>query len=260
MQTSLPSINDESSSMLQKLLYTFRESGVRGLYRGVSAPLLAAAFVYAVSFWGYDTGKQIVRHLTHHADLSIFELCLAGGISGMPTALLMAPSERIKVLMQTDSRYSTMIGCALDIVREGGMSSLMRGTLLTLLREVPGSMVWFGTYEYIKLLLILLLGHVNASQLPSVAILFAGGVAGMVYWVVSMPVDVLKSRFQSAPERTYTGIFDVYRQVVRVEGMAALFKGTVPALIRAFPSSAACFFGMEVAKYFVNYLDAMLYN
>jgi solute carrier family 25 (mitochondrial carnitine/acylcarnitine transporter), member 20/29 len=260
MQTALPSSSgsESSSSMFQTLVHTFRASGVRGLYRGVSAPLLAAAFVFAVSFWGYDTGQRIIRYWTHHSHLTLLELCLAGGISGVPSALLMAPSERIKILMQTDSRYTTMLACGLEILREGGVRSLMRGTLLTLCRDVPGSMAWFGTYEYVKHLFMMSQGHVNASRLPPVVILFAGGLAGTVYWMVSMPVDVLKSRLQSAPEGTYSGVMDVFVKVMRAEGPAALFKGTAPALMRAFPANAACFYGMEVSKQFLDYLEAAL--
>jgi solute carrier family 25 (mitochondrial carnitine/acylcarnitine transporter), member 20/29 len=256
MQTALPSGHHESASMMR----TFRESGVRGMYRGVSAPLLAAAFIYAVSFWAYDAGQRIVRHVTRHADLYLFDLCLAGGMSALPTALLVTPSERIKVLMQTDSRHTTMFGCGLAILREGGIRSLMRGIFLTLCRDVPGYMAWFGTYEYVKYLFLIHLGHVHASQLPFLAVLVAGGLAGMVYWIVSMPVDVLKSRLQAAPEGTYSGVIDVFRQAIRAEGPAALFKGIAPALMRAFPASAAAFYGVEVSKRFLDYLEGLLYS
>lgn len=85
--------------------------------------------------------------------------------------------------------------------------------------------------------------------------LFAGGMAGIFNWSVAIPADVLKSRLQTAPEGTYpNGIRDVYRQLVREEGMRALYKGATPVFLRAFPANAACFFGYEYAMKFLNYI------
>lgn len=38
------------------------------------------------------------------------------------------------------------------------------------------------------------------------------------------------------------------RTLVKEEGMGALYKGTAPVMLRAFPANAACFFGVDVAK------------
>jgi solute carrier family 25 carnitine/acylcarnitine transporter 20/29 len=52
----------------------------------------------------------------------------------------MAPGERVKCLMQiqlaskAESKYSSSWDCAKQIYREGGIRSLYRGTLATLLR------------------------------------------------------------------------------------------------------------------------------
>ena len=77
----------------------------------------------------------------------------------------------------------------------------------------------------------------------------------MACWTVAIPPDVLKSRYQTAPPGKYTGIFDVYRQLIKTEGTGALFAGMRPALLRAFPANAACFFGMEVSKKMLQFMD-----
>ena len=48
-------------------------------------------------------------------------------------------------------------------------------------------------------------------------ILLAGGMAGIMNWVVAIPPDVLKSRYQIAPDGQYNGIRDVFREIVRRE-------------------------------------------
>jgi solute carrier family 25 (mitochondrial carnitine/acylcarnitine transporter), member 20/29 len=87
-----------STSVVRMFASTFREQGIRGLYRGVSAPLIAVTPIFAVSFWGYDVGKQIVARWsilpTTADDLTLTQKCIAGGISAIPTTLIMAPSER----------------------------------------------------------------------------------------------------------------------------------------------------------------------
>lgn len=78
--------------------------------------------------------------------------------------------------------------------------------------------------------------------------------AGIANWIVSIPPDVIKSRWQTAPEGTYKNMADVFFQLVRKEGPGALFKGLGPAMVRAFPANAACFLGVEVSKKFLDML------
>ena len=63
--------------------------------------------------------------------------------------------------------------------------------------------------------------------------------AGVAMWTIAIPPDVLKSRLQSAPAGTYSGIGDVLRVLLKTEGPQALFKGLGPAMLRAFPANAA---------------------
>jgi len=95
----------------------------------------------------------------------------------------------------------------------------------------------------------------STSELSPLAVLSAGGIAGVSCWTISIPADVLKSRYQTAPPGMYNSLFDVYRHLMKEEGPMGLFKGMRPALIRAFPANAACFFGMEIAKEAFAFLD-----
>ena len=226
------------------LAKTFHGEGVAGLFRGVSAPLSVVAPIFAVGFWAYDIGQRGIRQYYHYPvnhELSLGQLCLAGGFSAIPATVLMTPSERLKVLMQVHKgRYSSLWDCFRQTYAQGGLRSMYRGTALTLWRDIPGNVAWFGTYEFCKSLFTKWAG-VRRQEKSTVAILSAGGFAGMACWAVCMPFDVLKSRQQAATRSVPA--MDILRDLLRTEGWPALFRGLRPAMVRAFPANAACFYG-----------------
>lgn len=236
--------------------------GPAGLYRGMSAPLVGITPIFAVCFWGNDTGKRIARYLGKTPDnqeLSTGQLMFAGGFSAIPATVVMAPGERIKCLLQIQAQamdrgepklYDGMLDCAKKLYRQGGIASVFRGWEATLLRDVPASVGYFGGYEVIKRAL----KPKDSTELSPVNVVVAGGLAGMLNWTIAMPADVLKSRIQTAPEGTYRGVVHCYQVLMKEEGAGALFKGVGPALARAFPANAACFLGVEFSKKFLMYL------
>jgi solute carrier family 25 carnitine/acylcarnitine transporter 20/29 len=140
-----------------------------------------------------------------------------------------------------------MVDCGVKLFKEGGLRSIYRGTGITLLRDVPGSIAWFGAYEVIK-------GKISeatntpANELNPLIVMCAGGCAGVANWTVSIPPDVVKSRYQTAPEGLYSSTLHCATSLLKEEGAGAFFKGIGPAMIRAFPANAAAFLGMETAK------------
>ncbi|PIA15893.1 putative mitochondrial carnitine/acylcarnitine carrier protein [Coemansia reversa NRRL 1564] len=254
MQTS-----SEYKSTFDCFRKTLAENGIRGMYRGMAAPLVGATPVFAICFWGYDMGQKIMRsayNMSPTDKLSTNQILFAGAFSAIPTTAVMAPVERIKCVLQVASAngsgtaYKGPADAALSIVRAGGITSLFKGTCATLLRDIPGSVAYFGAYEFIKKALT---GN-NAGEGPisPLAIVTAGGLAGMATWTVAIPPDVLKSRLQTAPEGRYSGVRQVFVEMMRTEGPGALFRGVGPALLRAFPANAACFLGVEVSLQLMN--------
>jgi solute carrier family 25 carnitine/acylcarnitine transporter 20/29 len=218
------------------------KEGLPGLYRGVSAPMIAVAPIWAVSFWGFDTGDRLVRAafgLLPGTRLNILQLCIAGGFSALPTALVMVPCERIKCILQTQSdKYKGFADCASRLYSEKGLAGLYKGTALTLMRDIPGNMVYFGVYELAK----------EYMGPGPVGALVAGALAGISLWPVILPMDCLKSRYQAAPEGTYKNIGEVYTQLIREDGAAGMFRGIGPAMIRAAPANSVSFLGAELTK------------
>jgi solute carrier family 25 carnitine/acylcarnitine transporter 20/29 len=293
MQTATAT-NATTNTVRGALAEIFRsEGGARGLFRGAGAPLLAVVPTTAVSFWGYDAGMRAIvasRRVAGEDDddeeraPSTAEVCAAGAMSALPTALILAPTERVKCLLQVQRGrgggvvgggggvgvgvgvgggtryYSGTIDCARRLLEEGGIRSLYRGTGATLARGVPGTMAYFAAYEATKGAMTGVVdrrdgpgggGGDGGRPLSPVAVLIAGGIAGVAYWACVVPIiaDVIKSRIQTAPPGSYPrGYADVYASVVKEGGHAGLFRGFVPAVMRAIPASMARSLGMEVTR------------
>ena len=239
-----------------------REGLVRGLYAGVSAPLVGVTPMFAVSFWGYDVGKSLVnrfsevRYAHGTPQYSIGQISAAGFFSAIPMTTITAPFERVKVLLQIQGqkqlapgekpKYSGGLDVVRQLYKEGGIRSVFRGSAMTLARDGPGSAAYFATYEYVKRSLTPkdALGNATGGlSLP--AVLTAGGAAGVAMWIPVFPVDTIKSRLQSAEGRPTIGgtISGVYKS----GGVKAFFPGFGPAIARAVPANAATFLGVELA-------------
>uniref|UniRef100_A0A3B3E1U0 Si:dkey-150i13.2 n=1 Tax=Oryzias melastigma TaxID=30732 RepID=A0A3B3E1U0_ORYME len=211
--------------------------------------------------------------MKQEAKVSPLKNFVAGGVGGTCLLLVGHPLDTVKVILQTqprasalysgvydcfchivvrqvqsrsgESRYAGPLDCAFKLYKDRGIHGVYRGTVLTLIRDVPSTGLYFLTYEYLKGALTPV-GQ-SVSQLSTPNILLAGGAAGILNWTVALPPDVLKSNFQTAADGRYGGLWDVLRTLLREEGPKGLYKGFSAVLLRAFPANAACFLGFEVA-------------
>ncbi|RMZ77867.1 hypothetical protein DV738_g4092, partial [Chaetothyriales sp. CBS 135597] len=246
-----------------------REGARRGLYAGVSAPLVGVTPMFAVSFWGYGVGKQLVERVSTVevkngvAQYTIGQISAAGFFSAIPMTLITAPFERVKVLLQIQGQKELKPGeqpkykNGLDVVRqlyaEGGIRSVFRGSAMTLARDGPGSAAYFAVYESVKRALSPKDAEGNSTgELSLGAVMTAGGAAGIAMWIPVFPVDTVKSRLQSAEGNPTLG--GTVRQLYKAGGIKAFFPGFGPALARAVPANAATFLGVELAHKAMNQL------
>lgn len=108
----------------------------------------------------------------------------------------------------------------------------------------PGNAAYFGTNELVRWSLITR-PDMESRQLVAITLL-AGGLAGIANWLVAIPIDTVKSRWQTNDQ--YKTVLECTKDLVSKQGFGALFRGLTPALIRAFPANAATLLGVETAK------------
>lgn len=100
-------------------------------------------------FYANAVGKRLLKMDEHTESYS--KIILAGAFSQLLLVpCLVAPLERVKVLMQCDGKFSGQLDCLRHLVRSHGYRSLFKGTLLTYSRDVPSFTTYFLSYEYLR--------------------------------------------------------------------------------------------------------------
>ncbi|KAF4616303.1 hypothetical protein D9613_008445 [Agrocybe pediades] len=85
------------------LMQTWREEGVRGLYRGLPAPIVGSMAETATLFVTYTAFQDAIRALspsTSSDQLTIPQLALAAGGAGFVASFVLTPIELVKCKMQ----------------------------------------------------------------------------------------------------------------------------------------------------------------
>jgi len=249
---------------------SFRHEGIRGLYRGISSPLVGAAAENSALFFSYNVVQDIFRR-TVYSDLGASEslplnvLVLCGGASGAFASFILTPIELIKCKMQvqnelgrvhigarsisSNTRHAGPIALIGEVYRSRGLGGFWLGQMGTFIRETGGSAAWFGAYEYVS---FLFRRWKNSDKLSSGELMAAGAAAGVSYNVILFPADTVKSRMQTESIRAIgektKGFWDVGRDMYKVGGVSCLYRGCGITVLRSAPSSAIIFLVYETLK------------
>ncbi|KAK0202319.1 carnitine/acyl carnitine carrier [Desarmillaria ectypa] len=277
-----PEMTGKYRSTVHALATIIKEERFIGMYKGITSPLATAALMNGLVFASYRF--FIKSQLETSSSIpTLTQIALAGAGSGIVSSIVTTPTELIKIRQQSLLIPSSTYGVALDILRKNGIRGLYRGIAATALRDL-GYGSYFFAYEAtsryftptldssvhpseIQLLLSQVDGQVRA---PSwMAMLLAGGVAGIAGWMTTFPLDVVKTRMQSTessyrnsisspntgpspsspllPPDTnrYRTVWSTIVASYQVEGLAVFFRGLAPTLIRAVPVNMATFATFE---------------
>ncbi|KAF9482269.1 mitochondrial carrier [Pholiota conissans] len=144
----------------------------------------------------------------------------------------------------------TIWGMTLKIMREeGGVKGLYRGLITTAVGVAPYVGINFAAYEFLR-------GIVTPPGKSSVwRKLSCGALAGSISQTLTYPFDVLRRKMQVTGMQNgsvkYSGALDALQSVVRAEGVAGLYRGLWPNLLKVAPSIATSFFVYELVKEFL---------
>lgn len=225
--------------------------------------MLSLTLLNSIAFGLYGECKALVRSLNKNNDPTINSLqyYIAGCGVGFSSSVLSTPFEVVKVRMQHASgkQYKSSVEAATQLVRSYGPSVLYTGHMVNTWREMFFCTVYFGGYENLKEFLSTQLQQ-QGSPNPQLAILLAGGCAGMLGWLTSYPLDVIKNLKQTQTlEGTWLfrgqNSFHLAAQRFRQLGISGFYQGIKPSLIRAFFVSGTRFSAYEFALRMWKWMD-----
>lgn len=222
---------------------------VFGLFKGMAPPLAAVALQNAVLFGVYGNVLNLLS-TTQGEKPSLSHISVAAATSGAAQLWVVCPMElvKIKLQMQTElkrsssSRYRGSLDCIRKIYKTSGSRGIFQGMFPLVIRDVPGFMVYFASYEII---VDLLSSRESRGDVGLLAPILAGGLAGMISWTSTFPCDFVKSKMQADGNDgkfLYKGFTDCFIKNYRTGGVKTFFTGLGPTLLRAFPTNGVIFF------------------
>jgi solute carrier family 25 iron transporter 28/37 len=166
-----------------------KEGGTFRLWRGVSTMFTACIPAHAAYFSIFEAAKSAMGG--DKKELNEGAIAAAGAMSTFAHDFITTPLDLVKQRLQL-GHHGNLMSCMGDVIREEGVRSLYRSLPVTLLMNLPYGMVMVSTNESLKRVL-------NPSNEQNLgAFLLAGLGSGAVAGFVTNPLDVVKTRLQTA--------------------------------------------------------------
>lgn len=236
-----------NGSPLRVAMDMFSKEGISGFYRGLGANLVGVTPEKAIKLAANDVLRE---HLTLcDGRLPLEREIIAGAGAGVFQVIATNPMELIKIRMQMQSllpiheRQST-----LQVLRSFSIPGLYQGTIATLCRDVPFSIIFFPLYANLKKMT----ANTITGENSFFSILSSGMLAGAIGASGVTPADVIKTRLQVAGgKEKYGTLLNCFNTILREEGIRAFYKGVVPRTCVVAPLFGISLLSFEVQKEYI---------
>jgi len=170
---------------------------------------------------------------------------LIGGVSAAVSKTVVAPIERVKLLLQVQDamskkkstagepvaemkKYTGIGDCFTRVYNEQGLGAFWRGNLANVIRYFPTQALNFSFKDVYKKIF----NPYNPKTQPGMFFIgncASGGAAGATSLCVVYPLDFARTRLAadvgSGKTREFTGLVDCLKKVATADGPAGLYKG-----------------------------------
>ncbi|WOO77922.1 Mitochondrial glycine transporter [Vanrija pseudolonga] len=185
------------------------------------------------------------------ADIKAQHHLLSGAISGLTSAVCLQPLDLLKTRLQqgydVGRKSHRLTPVVRQVLAEDGVRGLWRGTVPTVVRNVPGVAIYFymlssiryelGRVPFFKTVVESTDGKKRSalSKLSATGNLVAGAVARTSVGFVLNPVTIIKARFESNAYKEYRSVTGAFRDIVSKAGFRGLFQGFTATAVRDAP-------------------------
>ncbi|KAK9369140.1 mitochondrial carrier domain-containing protein [Lipomyces kononenkoae] len=174
----------------------------------------------------------------------------AGTCGGIAQVLVGQPFDTTKVRLQSapPGTYTGALDVVQKLIRTEGPFAFYKGTLTPLVGVGACVSVQFGVFEGMKRFY----QRQNISTGSSDGLTYtqyyvAGSMAGLANSILACPIEHIRIRLQTqtaASPKQFSGPMDVIRKITHSSGIAGIFRGITPTLIRE---------GHGMGVYFLTY-------
>merc|ERR1712072_156231 len=176
---------------------------------------------------------------------------MLGGVSGCVGKTIVAPTERIKLIMQTQSsttagprhglirpQYSGLVDCFKKVVRKEGFVNLWKGNGVNTFKIFPMNAFSLALKDFFGRVIKVQNPELNKGKFLASQML-SGGLAGACTITMVFPLDFARTKLSTdvlskSGRRQYSGLFDCFRKVVKTEGLMGCYSGIQTALTGVF--------------------------
>lgn len=148
----------------------------------------------------------------------------------------------MKQWYNTPGHFNGAVDAFVQIAKKEGIPKLWSGLSPTLVMAVPATVLYYTTYDWLKLKM----GYNYETSSMGVPVL-AGGLARLFAVTVISPLELVRTKMQSRP-LTYKEILGCVRTAVQDGGLKSLWRGWGPTILRDVPFSAVLWFNYEMFK------------
>ncbi|EFN55456.1 hypothetical protein CHLNCDRAFT_133793 [Chlorella variabilis] len=233
---------DPSATRLGPVLRRmWADGGPRGLFRGNLATVMKVFPSSAIQFATYDACKDVMLHYSGRGagDLSTYQKLLAGMVAGGTACTATYPLEALRhVLTQVSVAQGRAAGGYLAALRgtwaDRGLQGLYQGYTAGLANNSIAMALAFASYE------ALCTGYarLRGAQPSAGEKGMLGGMAAVGVMATTMPLENVMRRLQVQGRpgfpRLYSGPLDCAAKMLRQEGVASLWRGSLGLLYESF--------------------------
>ena len=198
--------------------------------------------------------------------LGLLPNMLTGGVAGSIAELVTLPLDTAKMRMQTQGvdvaaggkpKYNNTFHCIRTLAKEEGPLALWKGLSPGIQRQMVFASLRIGLYDPVKKFY----AGSDPEQQKNPSLwkkICAGLTTGAIGITVANPTDLVKIRLQGdrilAPGQSprYRGSFDAYQKIVATEGVAGLWTGWGPNVVRNSVINAAELAAYDQFKYLIH--------
>lgn len=216
---------------------------LRSMYAGLPSAMLGSMPSAALFFLVYDGVKRRLIRPDQASSTQAYAHMLASSSGEIAACAIRVPTEVVKQRAQAGLFGGSSLLAFQDIMslrRSDGSATMVRelyrGAGVTIMREIPFTIVQFSLWEYFKASY----SHRQHTETGRQAGLVTatesamfGSMAGAVAAGLTTPLDVLKTRIMLARRETggssvRAGPVMVIQQILKTDGVSGLFRGFVP--------------------------------